>query len=156
MEFTRAHIPDLPELIESRMAYLHADIGAITPAQEAETRRRLVPFFKDHLDRDLFVFCAKVNGRMVGAAYLMVYEKPFRPECTTARYGVVFNVVTREGYRGKGIATALVRQLVAAARDMALESVLLNATPSGRPIYKRLGFEEKALFDMNMVYDLTK
>lgn len=155
MEFTRAHIDDLLELIESRIAYLHADIGTFSLEEEAETRQKLVPFFEKHLNRDLFVFCAKKDGRMVGTAYLMVYDKPFRPECTTARYGVVYNVVTKEGHRGQGIATALVHQLLDAAREMALECVLLNATPAGRPIYKRLGFKEKEFHYMNMVHDLS-
>ena len=69
---------------------------------------------------------------------------------------MVYNVVTKEGFRGQGLATALLRQLLAGAKDMGLERVMLNATESGRPIYERLGFQERVVCDMNMVYELDE
>lgn len=69
---------------------------------------------------------------------------------------MVYNVVTKEGFRGQGLATALLRQLLAGAKDMGLERVMLNATESGRPIYERLGFQERVVCAMNMVYELDE
>lgn len=90
----------------------------------------------------------------MATAFLMVYEKPFRPDNGSGRYGVVYNVVTKDGFRGRGLATALVKHLLAGAEEMGLERVMLNATEAGRPIYEKLGFQERVSCDMNMVYEL--
>lgn len=157
MEFIRAKWEDVTALIESRVVYLRIAIGAMTKTEEAVTRQRLVTFFRDHLERDLFAFCARDEKEgIVATAFLMVYEKPYRPDGGSGRYGVVYNVVTKEGFRGQGLATALLRQLLAGAKDMGLERVMLNATESGRPIYERLGFQERVVCDMNMVYELDE
>ena len=55
MEFVRAEKKDVRALIESRVVYLRAAIGEMSEAEEAETRQKLLPFFHDHLERDLFV-----------------------------------------------------------------------------------------------------
>ena len=67
---------------------------------------------------------------------------------------MVYNVVTKDGFRGRGLATALVKHLLAGAEGMGLERVMLNATEAGRPIYEKLGFQERVSCDMNMVYEL--
>lgn len=155
MEFVRAEKKDVRALIESRVVYLRAAIGEMSEAEEAETRQKLLPFFHDHLERDLFVFCARDSKEgIVATAFLMVYEKPFRPDNGSGRYGVVYNVVTKDGFRGRGLATALVKHLLAGAEKMGLERVMLNATEAGRPIYEKLGFQERVSCDMNMVYEL--
>ncbi|MDO4922495.1 MAG: GNAT family N-acetyltransferase [Peptococcaceae bacterium] len=155
MEFVRAEKKDVHALIESRVVYLRAAIGEMSEAEEAETRQKLLPFFHDHLERDLFVFCARDSKEgIVATAFLMVYEKPFRPDNGSGRYGVVYNVVTKDGFRGRGLATALVKHLLAGAEKMGLERVMLNATEAGRPIYEKLGFQERVSCDMNMVYEL--
>lgn len=156
MEFVRAAHTDTAALIESRVVYLRAAMGNMTVAEEAETRQKLVPFFRDHLERDLFAFCARdPKEGIVATAFLMVYEKPFRPDSGSGRYGVVYNVVTKDGFRGQGLATALVQHLLKGAKEMELERVMLNATEAGRPIYEKLGFQERMSCDMNMVYELA-
>jgi GNAT superfamily N-acetyltransferase len=50
---------------------------------------------------------------------------------------------TREGMRGRGLATALVHASHAAARAKGIERAVLQATPSGRPVYARVGYREK-------------
>lgn len=157
MEFVRAEKEDVRALIESRVVYLRAVMGAMSEAEEAETRQKLLPFFHNHLERDLFAFCARDSKEgIVATAFLMVYEKPFRPDGGSGRYGVVYNVVTKEGFRGRGLATALIEHLLAGAKAMGLERVMLNATDAGRPIYEKLGFRERGACDMNMVYELEE
>lgn len=56
MEFIRAKWEDVTALIESRVVYLRIAIGAMTKTEEAVTRQRLVTFFRDHLECDLFAF----------------------------------------------------------------------------------------------------
>lgn len=61
---------------------------------------------------------------------------------------VIFNVVTLPAYRGKGLGKALSVMCVKAARDMQYRYVLLQASPSGSPVYKRIGFEALPPYDL--------
>jgi GNAT superfamily N-acetyltransferase len=49
---------------------------------------------------------------------------------------------TREAFRGRGLALGLVRASHAVARARGVERALLHATPMGRSIYARAGYEE--------------
>jgi GNAT superfamily N-acetyltransferase len=50
---------------------------------------------------------------------------------------------TRERMRGRGLASALVGASHAAARAKGVERAVLQATPSGRPVYARAGYREE-------------
>jgi GNAT superfamily N-acetyltransferase len=50
---------------------------------------------------------------------------------------------TRERMRGRGLATALVHASHAAAHARGVERALLQATPSGRPVYSKAGYREE-------------
>lgn len=68
-------------------------------------------------------------GRVIGAAGLEVWE----------RHGLLRSVVVETGWRGRGVGQALVRDRVARARSLGLESLwLLTATAA--PYFTRLGF----------------
>lgn len=53
---------------------------------------------------------------------------------------LVVNVYTEPPWRGKGIARALMQELMAWATDKGADRVLLHASDAGRPLYRSLGF----------------
>jgi GNAT superfamily N-acetyltransferase len=55
---------------------------------------------------------------------------------------------TREGMRGRGLASALVHASHAAARERGIERALLQATDSGRPVYARAGYRAERSLPM--------
>lgn len=151
--FGKASLADLEALIDMRITYLQAELGALDAQAEAETRHQLRPFFERHVDLDLLIYVARCDGRIVGSVFLMLYEHPPRPDRPMGRHGVVYNVVTVEAHRGQGIATNLVQMLLIAGRSLGLDDISLHATAQGKPIYKRLGFVEDACD--RMVYKFT-
>lgn len=155
MEFTMVHIDQMEALIDSRLSYLEAAAQPLSAEEKAQTKEKLAVFFKDHLDRDFFAYAAMDEGNIASVAMLMVYERPFRPDlCTSACIGVVYNVITMEKYRGQGLATGVIKMMLRDAKERKLETVMLNATPAGRGIYKKLGFVEGCYNESNMIYDL--
>ena len=56
------------------------------------------------------------------------------------RQGLIVNVFTERPWRRRGIAEALMRELLAWARENGVESLVLHASDEGRPLYERLGF----------------
>jgi RimJ/RimL family protein N-acetyltransferase len=76
----------------------------------------------------------EVDGRIAASASLLRYPPG------TAWLGMV---LTLPKYRGQGMAKALLRTLL--ARTSANESVYLDATVQGQPIYESLGFEPEGI-----------
>jgi GNAT superfamily N-acetyltransferase len=54
--------------------------------------------------------------------------------------GVIGNVITRPGLRGRGLGRAVMSTTLAWLRESGARSVLLDATSAGRPLYQKLGF----------------
>jgi GNAT superfamily N-acetyltransferase len=60
----------------------------------------------------------------------------------------VTGVATPPEWRGRGIASWLLRSALADARDRGLTSASLQATRAGAPIYERLGFRDLGFIEM--------
>lgn len=84
-------------------------------------------------------------------AYDLAPDGGFVGECdgtaaatlTTALFGRVAwiaMVLTRESFRGRGLATALLKRSLAWAESRGAVSVRLDATEFGRPVYEKFGF----------------
>lgn len=56
--------------------------------------------------------------------------------------GYVTNMYTRKKWRGNGLATMLLDQIVAYCKSIGCDSIGLNASSAGRPVYLKYGFEE--------------
>lgn len=76
-------------------------------------------------------FAAEMDGQIVGTACACVFEK----------VAWVNLVLVDQVYRGRGIGTSLMRCVLAYLDALNIPSIRLDATPLGRPIYERLGFE---------------
>ena len=53
------------------------------------------------------------------------------------------SVYTEEGYRGRGISTNLMKNMIDYARDHTISRIDLKATDEGYSLYKKLGFSDK-------------
>ena len=85
------------------------------------------------------------SGEIVGGAGLQLRELLPRPDPTRARLvrgpqGLIMNVFTERPWRRRGVAEALMRQVLAWCRDNDVESVVLHASKDGRALYDKLGF----------------
>jgi GNAT superfamily N-acetyltransferase len=73
-------------------------------------------------------------------ALLTVIEKPANPFFPCGRSGYVLGVFTEPAYRGQGLATQIMAQILAEAKRLALDTVTLSASDMGKGIYEKLGF----------------
>ena len=81
------------------------------------------------------------EGNAVGCGLLWLQPRPPSPMYPRSFVPYVMSMYTAPEARGRGIATAIVRRLVAWARAEGYPRVELHATPAGRPVYGRLGFQ---------------
>lgn len=67
-------------------------------------------------------------------------------------YGEVLSVFTEHEYRGKGLCTRLIQNLIEGGKKRGLGRIDLSATKEGYPIYKKVGFVDKEYRYTDMTY----
>jgi len=85
------------------------------------------------------------SGEIVGGAGLQLRELLPRPntgreQLVRGPQGLVVNVYTEPAWRRRGVADALMRELLRWCRGNGIESIVLHASGEGRPLYQKLGF----------------
>jgi len=76
-------------------------------------------------------FALEVEGKLVSTTTLLSYGR---------RLAWIGMVLTHPDYRGRGFASRLLRHVLEYADSSAIETIKLDATELGRPIYERFGF----------------
>jgi ribosomal protein S18 acetylase RimI-like enzyme len=114
--------------------------------------RSVIDTWAEELDYDTVLpLVAEVGGRIVGDATL--HRRKFG---WTSHVGKLRVVIDKE-YRGNGLGTAMVEELVAIAKDAGLEQLVAELMANQRAAiaaFRRLGFEKEAVF-YNYVKDQT-
>jgi len=135
-----ARIEDAPVIARQRAA-MFVDMGSkdlgdverMRVAAEREIARGLE-------DGSYRAWLAEAGGAVVaGGGVIMA---PFQPTPTdpALRRAWIVNVYVAPGWRGRGLAHALMRAMVAWCREQGFGAVSLHASEAGRPIYEELGF----------------
>jgi GNAT superfamily N-acetyltransferase len=134
---------DIEPLVALRLALLR-EAGELPPDGDGAV---LAAATRAYLARALpagefLAWVAEAGGAVVATSGLNLFHRAPYPGNLTGREGFVLNMYTVPAWRGRGIATALMRALIAAARAQGLSRLWLGATAAGRPVYRRLGFVE--------------
>lgn len=94
-------------------------------------------------------FSISDEGREVARAYLYVMTNDLH----NAPFGLLEDVYVDEAQRGGGLGTTLVKEVVAAARELGCYKLIATSRvsrPKVHELYERLGFEKHGLeFRMN-------
>jgi len=77
-------------------------------------------------------FAIELDGRVVSTTTLMCYQR---------RLAWVGMVLTKGNYRGRGFARRLLVAALDRADSLGIETIKLDATDQGRPLYERFGFQ---------------
>ena len=151
--FDIADKEDIPELIRLRIAYMIDDFGSVSEEEKAGMEKQLPDYFSRKLGTELIAFVARDKGRIVAAAYLHIIEIPANSVLLNGLYGDVLSVYTEPEYRGKGLCTKLMTNLVEYGKKIGLGRIDLKATNDGYPIYSKIGFKEPEQRYRNMRYE---
>ena len=88
-----------------------------------------------------------IDGKInepIGCATLCYIELMPTFSHPTGRRAHLMNVYTAPDYRGQGMARRMVEMLIEEARRRGVTEISLDATASGRPLYRKLGFRDSA------------
>jgi GNAT superfamily N-acetyltransferase len=137
----RATTDDLEMLTSLRVA-LFEQTGELADETHAETFREAThTYLKRALSTEkLLAWVAETEGQIVGTGGLILFEQAPIPLNLTGLEGYILNMYTLPEWRGRGVATALLQEIITYARSINLRHLWLYATEAGRPVYEKVGF----------------
>lgn len=111
------------------------EIGLLKDFSPPDWHFDLVNFMKMHFDEPYFIpLIADISNNVAGVGNGII----------TGETGWIGNIIVKEEFRRKGIATAITREVISKMREMKCRSFLLIATQEGFPLYRKLGFRNVA------------
>lgn len=137
----RATLDDLEIILDLRMAFLresHPEAAGAEPVTREANRR----YIGEKLPAgELLIWLAEEDGQVIGTSGLVFFHRPptLRNQSTMQAY--LMNMYTLPDCRGRGVATALLREIVDYVGTTPAKRIYLHATDSGRPVYERIGFK---------------
>lgn len=156
IEYRAAGKAEVEALVRLRLAYIREDFGGIREHERPSLEQQLYDYFERKLGDELIAFLAKANGRIVSLALLHIIEMPANPTLPSGLKGEVLNVYTEPEYRGRGICTQLMKNLLEYGKIKGLGRIDLSATGDGYSIYRKLGFEDRSTKYQEMRYTYPK
>lgn len=147
----RAATPEDAPVIARHRAGMFRDMGQVTPEAYDALLAAAEPRLRETLASGEYVawLALAPEGDAViggaGAQRRLAFPHPYRFEDGTVglgegRHAIVLNVYTEPAWRGRGVADALMRQVIGWAKAERLDRLVLHASEQGRPLYQRLGF----------------
>ena len=139
----RATVEDIDLLVELRDAMWREITGEMDIGDVSEALGNTREYFESAVPGGEYVcVLAEAQGRVVGVGGMVMYRKPSQPLSPVGVEGYILNMLTMPEWRGKGVASAIMRGLLDCAREAGAGLVWLRATEQGRRVYEKFGFEE--------------
>lgn len=83
---------------------------------------------------------AYLGGEIVGCGGMCLYREMPSPDNPGGGCAYLMNIYTRPRFRGSGVGLKTVSWLIRMARERGAGKIYLEATDTGRPLYRSLGF----------------
>jgi GNAT superfamily N-acetyltransferase len=89
-------------------------------------------------------FVAEVKGRVVGTVSCQLFSGlyPLALADHYRKYGYIWGVYVESAYRGRGFAKTLTTLALDYLKTLGCTRAILHASPTGKPVYTKLGFIE--------------
>jgi GNAT superfamily N-acetyltransferase len=120
-----------------------SEIGNRTEAEITEHDARYRPWAVARLrSGELVGVVAETRGGpAVGSGLVWFRPDQPRPKLLTLVSPYILSMYTEPAWRGRGVATRVVRELLSICRERGFPNAELHASRFGRRMYRRMGFE---------------
>jgi ribosomal protein S18 acetylase RimI-like enzyme len=159
MEFERerivyrpATINDVSALVDYRVRLLNELLNHPEDDDTKLLRRSLVEYFtKAILSKDFIAWVAEYDGKIIATSGMVVWQKPaIYGGVESGKLGYLLNFYTVPEARGMGIATCLLNELFSEAKSSGIKYLHLHASKDGIGIYKKAGFIEPEMPELEL------
>jgi len=139
----RATIDDIDALVQFRVA-MQREVGK-TPLSDpmAEFTRATREYMLTALPEGTFIawVADADDGAIVGTSGLIFFKRPPTARDSASSDAYIINMYTVPEWRKRGIAGALVEQIITFVRtETSTKRIFLRAETEARPVYERAGF----------------
>jgi GNAT superfamily N-acetyltransferase len=141
MEIRRA-VPADADLLARHRAAVWIEVGDWSAVALEPQIPIWTAFFQTSIANATYVaFIAEDGGRSVASGAVLVQLSVPRPGSTSASSGRVHSVYVEPAARRRGIARAIMQQLLDYARGAGFLALTLHPSDDARPLYTNFGFE---------------
>lgn len=152
MEYRKATVNDLDELVRLRIEFLKEVRNIESDNNDSDVSKSLADYFKNTIKNDSFIaWLALDDNKIIATSGLCFYTLPPSYKNITGKVAYIMNMYTQPNYRNKGIATYLFQKMVDEAKNLGYQKLCLHATEKGKPLYLKYGFKNT---DDEMVLNL--
>jgi len=137
----RASEADLDMLVGHRRS-MFLDMGYADDAAMARMAEKCRPWLLAKMQSGEYLawLASDEKGAIVAGAGLWLMDWIPHMVGKSTRRGNILNVYTAREFRRRGLARRLVEVAVGWCRENGVDTVILHASPEGRPLYEALGF----------------
>jgi GNAT superfamily N-acetyltransferase len=138
----RATVADAPIITAHRRA-MFEDMRVGTSADLDAMDAQFGPWIVRALASGVYLawFATTEQSAIIAGAGTAIEDFPATPRDQTGRRAYVMNVYTNPKYRHQGLARRLMRTILDWCRENGIQTVALQASDEGRPLYESLGFK---------------
>jgi GNAT superfamily N-acetyltransferase len=140
--YRKAEMEDILTLIDFRIIFLKEIQKNIAKEKEKALRSELKKYFTKSLNHSCVSWLAEYNKNPVGLGTMVIREQPGHFNLIPGRTGYILNMFTLPDFRGKGICSEILKQLIEFGKSLKIQKFELHATKMGGPIYRNFGFKE--------------
>lgn len=150
--YRRGTLDDVQVLVDLRVRFLNEILNHPENNETRVVRKSLLEYFAEAIpSRDFVAWVAEYGGKIVATSGMVVWQKPaLYGGVESGKLGYLLNFYTIPEARGKGIATRLLNELIGEAKSMGLRYVHLHASKDGEPIYRKTGFVEPKMPELEL------
>lgn len=150
----KAVLGEIEKLVRLRLDFLNGDWGGLDPETATAIESQLRTFLEEHIENnDFFAIIAEEDGELAATAFFCISTMPANPTFMSGVKGTVLNVFTYPKFRKRGIAKAVMTEVIEEAKRRKVSGISLSATEQGRGLYEKLGFEPIHYAEMKLVLD---
>ncbi len=136
-----ATVRDLPLLAQHRRG-MYLDLGTTNDKDLDAHDRVYQRWARVRMRRGEFAgFIAEVNGKPVASGCVWLQDRQPKPGLKRVEVPYLLSMFTEHKFRGRGIATRIVKAAHAWCKERGYPRVSLHASKMGRGVYKKLGYE---------------
>jgi len=142
LTYRRATLADLPLLVDHRHR-MWSDIATRSEREITEHDPRYRRWARTLLNSGELIgwLAESPEGSVVGSGCVWCHSDQPRPGIPSLVSPYILSMYTEPAWRGKGVATRIVRELGRECREAGYPNVELHGSRFGRRVYARLGFE---------------
>jgi GNAT superfamily N-acetyltransferase len=136
----QANLQDLETLIQLRLELLR-EVGNIkADCDTTNLAQAIRKYLGEKIPSGEFLaWVAEVDSQIVATSGLVFFQRPPSNGNLSGIEGYVMNVYTIPMWRGQGIATAVLKEIITFVKTTEAKRLCLYATEDGKRLYEKLG-----------------